>query len=238
MTNYILHPSQTRGLADHGWLVSRHTFSFADYYNPERMNFGALRVLNDDVVAGGKGFGTHPHANMEIISIPLAGDLEHRDSMGNTFVIRQGDIQVMSAGSGITHSEYNKNPDKPVEFLQIWIVPNQKQVTPRYGQLSMDESTLRNRFQQIVSPLGGGEGVWIHQDAWFHLGYFDRDVVTEYQLKKPGDGVYLFVIQGDALVDGHEVHERDGLGIVGARSLSIRTKSEDARILLMEVPMG
>lgn len=237
MTNYILHPSQTRGLADHGWLVSRHTFSFADYCNPERMNFGALRVLNDDVVAGGKGFGTHPHANMEIISIPLEGDLEHRDSMGNVSVIRQGDIQVMSAGSGITHSEYNKNPDKPVEFLQIWIVPNQKQVTPRYGKLSLDEATLRNRFQPIVSPQGGVEGVWIHQEAWFHLGHFDQDVVAQYQLKKPGNGVYLFVIKGDAIVDGHELHERDGLGIVGAQSLAIQSKSDDARILLMEVPM-
>ena len=237
MTNYILHPSQTRGLADHGWLVSRHTFSFADYYNPDRMNFGALRVLNDDVVAGGKGFGTHPHANMEIISIPLEGDLEHRDSMGNISVIRQGDIQVMSAGSGITHSEYNKNLDKPVKFLQIWVVPNQKQVTPRYGQLSLDETTLRNRFQQIVSPQGGGDGVWIHQEAWFHLGCFEKDFVAEYPMKKSGNGVYLFVIQGDATVDGHELHERDGLGIVGAQSLAIQSNSNDARILLMEVPM-
>src|SRR5690606_20497754 len=174
----IIHRANTRGYANHGWLKSYHTFSFANYYDPERMHFGALRVLNDDTVAGGMGFGKHPHNNMEIISIPLDGDLEHQDSMGNTAVIRNGDIQVMSAGTGIYHSEYNKNKDKPVKFLQIWVIPNKGNVEPRYDQVTLNVADRHNKLQQIVSPKDGGEGVWIHQDAWFHLGKFDENFVS------------------------------------------------------------
>ena len=172
--NSVIHKAETRGHANHGWLNSHHSFSFANYYNPERMNFGVLRVLNDDQVQKGQGFGTHPHDNMEIISIPLEGDLEHKDSMGNTTVIKEGEIQVMSAGTGIQHSEYNKNLDKDVKFLQIWIFPNQKNVTPRYDQISITELAEDNKFYQILSPNKDDQGVWIHQDAWFNMGNLSK----------------------------------------------------------------
>ena len=184
MANTVLHKANTRGDANHGWLHSKHTFSFANYYNPERMHFGVLRVLNDDKVAPAKGFGTHPHDNMEIISIPLEGDLEHKDSMGNVSVIRHGDIQVMSAGSGITHSEYNKNSNEEVKFLQIWLFPNKRNVTPRYDQITLNDTDRKNKLQQILSPDPNDAGVWIHQDAWFHLGEFDKAFTIPYSLKK------------------------------------------------------
>lgn len=237
MTKTILHKSETRGDADHGWLHSSHTFSFANYYDPERVHFGALRVLNDDYVAAGKGFGTHPHENMEIISIPLEGDLEHKDSMGNISVIRNGDVQVMSAGTGITHSEYNKNKDKPVKFLQIWVFPNKDNVKPRYGQITLDNSQRRNKLQQIVSPNENDEGAWIHQDAWFHLGTFDLGFSTVYSIKQTGNGVYAFVIRGDITIDGISLNERDGLGIWDTDNFTIGSASADAEVLLMEVPM-
>jgi len=233
----VLHKADTRGHANHGWLNSHHSFSFANYYNPERMNFGVLRVLNDDRVAPGRGFGTHPHDNMEIISIPLEGDLEHKDSMGNTAVIRQGDVQVMSAGTGIFHSEYNKNTDQEVKFLQIWLFPNEKGVEPRYDQISLDESKLRNRLHQILSPDPADEGVWIHQDAWFHLGDLEAGYTDTYTLHKPGNGVYAFVLEGDVTIAGQELNRRDGFGIWDTDHIEIRANT-DARLLLMEVPMA
>ncbi len=233
----VLHKAETRGHADHGWLDTYHTFSFANYYNPERMQFGALRVLNDDIVAAGKGFPTHPHANMEIISIPLKGDLEHKDSMGNIAVIREGDIQVMSAGTGITHSEYNKNPDREVNFLQIWIIPNRKNVQPRYDQLSIKKIATENSFSQIVSPREDDQGVWIHQDAWFHIGSFEAGRTTTYRLKKADNGVYAFMLEGDAEIAGHQLKARDGVGIWEANEIST-TALTNNRILLMEVPMA
>ena len=175
MKNTIIHKAATRGVANHGWLHSFHSFSFASYYNPERIHFGALRVLNDDTVSGGMGFGAHPHDNMEIISIPLQGDLEHKDSMGNTTVIKHGDIQVMSAGTGIQHSEYNKNKEEQVKFLQIWIFPNKKDVTPRYDQITLDVKDRQNQLQQILSPNADDAGVWIHQDAWIHMATMDEN---------------------------------------------------------------
>jgi len=202
MTKTILHKSETRGHANHGWLESYHTFSFANYYNPERMHFGVLRVLNDDRVNPGMGFGAHPHDNMEIISIPLEGDLEHKDSMGNVATIKHGDIQVLSAGTGIQHSEYNRNQNQLVKFLQIWIFPNKKNVTPRYDQITLDVSQRHNKLQQIISPNESDEGVWIHQDAWFHMGTFDANIETNYQFKKSGNGVYAFVLKGDFMIEG------------------------------------
>ncbi len=234
----ILHKAATRGDANHGWLHSRHTFSFANYYNPERMHFGVLRVLNDDFVEAGMGFGTHPHDNMEIISIPLEGDLEHKDSMGNVAVIKNGDVQVMSAGTGITHSEYNKNKDKPVKFLQIWVFPNRKNVKPRYDQITLNLADRRNKLQQILSPNADDEGVWIHQDAWFHLGKFDEGFSIDYDIKKNGNGVYAFVLKGDITIDETVLNERDGLGIWNTDKISIMANSQDAEILLMEVPMN
>lgn len=238
MAKTVLHTSSTRGHADHGWLQSYHTFSFAGHHNPERIHFGVLRVLNDDAVKGGMGFGKHPHDNMEIISIPLEGDLEHKDSMGNTTVIRKGDIQVMSAGTGIQHSEYNKNADETVKFLQIWIFPNKKYVQPRYDQISLDEQQRKNRLQQILSPNPDDEGVWIHQDAWFHMATFDNQVSTDYPLKKQGNGVYAFVLEGKFTINGIQLDRRDGLGIWETDLLNITAESDGAEILLMEVPMS
>jgi hypothetical protein len=232
----VIHRANTRGHANHGWLDSHHTFSFAGYYNPDRMNFGVLRVLNDDVVSQGRGFGTHPHDNMEIISIPLEGDLEHKDSMGNTTVIRQGDVQVMSAGTGIYHSEYNKNADQPVKFLQIWVFPNQKDVTPRYDQITLDPHRLRNQLSQVLSPNPEDDGVWVHQNAWFHMGELEAGFQTTYQLKDPANGVYAFIIKGDVTLNGQALHQRDGMGVWETDELTI-TADSDARVLLMEVPM-
>jgi len=235
--NSVIHKADSRGKADHGWLVSNHTFSFANYHNPERMHFGVLRVLNDDTVEAGRGFGTHPHDNMEIISIPLEGDLEHKDSMGNTAVIRSGDIQVMSAGTGIMHSEFNKNDDQRVKFLQIWVYPNKRNVTPRYDQITLDKTKSKNKFQQILSPNPDDEGVWIHQEAWFHLGNFENNTETDYQVKKKGNGVYAFIIQGSAEIEGQPLAERDGFGVWNVENLQIKATSDHTEILLMDVPM-
>lgn len=237
MENTVLHRAETRGHANHGWLDSKHTFSFAHYHNPERMHFGVLRVLNDDTVQGGMGFGTHPHDNMEIISIPLEGDLEHRDSLGNAAVIRNGDVQVMSAGTGIRHSEYNKNKDQQVKFLQIWVFPNKRQVTPRYDQITLNVADRQNRLQQILSPNPNDEGVWIHQDAWFHLGRFDEGKKADYQIKKQGNGVYAFVISGQFSLQGIALNTRDGLGIWDVKDLHLESLAPNSEILLMDVPM-
>ena len=236
MANMILHRATERGHANHGWLNSYHSFSFAGYYNPDKMNFGVLRVLNDDTVDPGEGFGTHPHNNMEIISIPLEGDLEHKDSIGNTAVIKQGDIQVMSAGTGIYHSEYNKNRDKQVKFLQIWVIPREKGVKPRYDQITLNETDRLNKFQQILSPNADDAGVWIHQDAWFNLGKFDKEVSTEYKLNKTGNGVYAFVLKGSATINGQQLNNRDAVGVWNTDAFTVQAKP-GAEILLMEVPM-
>jgi redox-sensitive bicupin YhaK (pirin superfamily) len=237
MKLYDLHTADSRGAANHGWLQSYHTFSFANYYNASRVHFGALRVLNDDTVSGGMGFGQHPHDNMEIISIPLSGDLEHQDSMGNKAVIRHGDIQAMSAGTGIYHSEYNLSKESTVKFLQIWVFPNKKNVTPRYDQISLSAADRHNQFQQILSPNADDAGVWIHQDAWFHLGKFDQDISKEYAIKKAGNGVYAFVLSGSFEIDEHVLQARDGLGIREAKEIELKSLTQDAEILLMEVPM-
>jgi quercetin 2,3-dioxygenase len=236
MTNTILYKANTRGHADHGWLNSYHSFSFANYHNPERVHFGALRVLNDDTVAPGKGFGTHHHDNMEIISIPLEGELEHKDSMGTVAVIKKGDVQVMSAGTGIMHSEYNKSSEKPVKFLQIWVIPNKHNVTPRYGQITLNAEDRHNKLQQILSPNLEDEGVWIHQNAWFYLGKFDKGVTADYALRAKENGVYAFILSGDVTINDQKLNTRDGLGIWNTDTFSIKADS-DAEILLMEVPM-
>ncbi len=236
MENIVLHKANTRGNANHGWLQSFHTFSFANYFNPERVHFGALRVLNDDTVAAGMGFGTHPHDNMEIISIPLEGDLEHQDSMGNKTVIKKGDIQVMSAGTGVRHSEYNKNADKEVKFLQIWVFPSKRNVAPRYDQITLNEDERHNVLQQVLSPNPDDEGVWINQDAWFHMGKFDAGITKEYSFKKEGNGLYVFVLKGAVSVNDQALDTRDGLGIWNTDKVTI-TATTDAEFLLMEVPM-
>ncbi len=234
--NHVLHRADTRGHAKHGWLESYHSFSFASYYSPERMHFGALRVLNDDTVAPAMGFGTHPHDNMEIISIPLQGDLEHKDSMGTVAVIKEGDIQVMSAGTGIKHSEYNKNSDREVKFLQIWVIPKERDVTPRYDQISLQEIEQANTLYQILSPHTEDQGVWIHQDAWFHMGRFTGDISENYSVRKPGNGVYFFVLDGKLEVEGHSLGQRDALGIWDTDSIQLQSLGH-SQVLLMEVPM-
>jgi hypothetical protein len=195
-----------------------------------------LRVLNDDIVSAGMGFGTHPHDNMEIISLPLEGDLEHKDSMGTVSVINHGDIQVMSAGTGITHSEYNKNRDKPVKFLQIWVFPNVKNVKPRYDQITLNLADRHNRLQQILSPNQDDDGVWIYQNAWFHLGRFDKGFTTQYEIKAKGNGVYVFILSGNITVLENKLESRDGMGIWNAENLTFTANSE-SELLLMEVPM-
>lgn len=232
----VLHRSETRGHANHGWLNAKHSFSFANYYDPERIHFGALRVLNDDIVAPGMGFGSHPHDNMEIITIPLEGDLEHKDSMGCHGVIKAGDVQVISAGTGIYHSEFNHNPDLPINLLQIWIFPNKKEVEPRYEQMSIRDLQAPNQFYQILSPNPDDAGVWIHQDSWFYLGDFDTATQEEYVIKKEGNGVYAFVIKGSTSLGGQTLNERDALGIWETDSFSVATEA-NSRVLLIEVPM-
>lgn len=235
--NTIIHKAETRGKANHGWLNSHHTFSFANYYNPDRMNFGVLRVLNDDIVQGGMGFGTHPHDNMEIISIPLEGDLEHKDSMGNVAVIKEGDVQIMSAGTGITHSEKNKNRDKDVKFLQIWVFPKTKNITPQYDQVSIREIAKENKFYQVVSPNKEEQGVQINQDAWFNLGDFSEGHIEKYTIKKQGNGIYAFILNGEVEIENKKLSGRDGIGIWNTQNITVKAIN-NARVLLMEIPMA
>ena len=237
MATTVLHKADTRGHADHGWLNAYHSFSFASWYNPERVQFGTLRVLNDDTVAAGMGFGTHPHDNMEIITIPLEGDLAHKDSMGNQATIKTGDVQVMSAGTGIQHSEFNPNADLRTKLFQIWLFPKTRNVEPRYQQITLDTTEQKNNFAQVLSPNPDDAGVWIHQDAWFHLADFEAGFSKQYEVKKEGNGMYVFVISGTITVDGQELETRDGLGITDFKTLDIKATT-DAKFLLMEIPMS
>lgn len=234
--NVILHKADSRGLADHGWLLSRHTFSFASYHNPERVHFGLLRVINDDIVQPAMGFGTHPHENMEIISIPLAGSLKHQDSMGNTHTVSAGEVQVMSAGSGVTHSEYNASDREEVNFLQIWIFPKEKDIVPRYGQRRFDRGERQNRFQTLVSPDNGSETIWINQEAWFSMAALESGTTLCYRKHRAESGVYFFVIEGALEVGHNSLERRDGLAVRTESDISISAHS-NAELLCIEVPM-
>ena len=236
MATTVLHKADKRGNANHGWLNAYHSFSFASWYNPDRVNFGALRVLNDDTIAPGMGFGTHPHDNMEIITIPLEGDLAHKDSMGNESTIKNGDVQVMSAGTGIRHSEFNPNADQRTKLFQIWLFPKKRDVAPRYQQITLDKSLEKNDFAQILSPNPDDAGVWIHQDAWFYLSDFDKDFSKKLALKKEGNGFYIFNIEGEIEVNGQKLETRDGLGISDIAEIEIKANNA-AKFLVMEVPM-
>jgi quercetin 2,3-dioxygenase len=237
MSRKIIHKANTRGRANHGWLDSHHTFSFANYYSPERMNFGLLRVLNDDIVAPGMGFGAHPHDNMEIISIPLSGELAHQDSTGNKKVIRTNDVQIMSAGSGLTHSEFNNSKTDQVNFLQIWVFPKEQNIKPRYEQKTFNPAERQNKLQTVVSPEKDAESIWINQDAWFTLGTLKSGFAEEYKLHQNGDGVYAFVLEGEVEIDGEKLNKRDGMGVYDTQSITIKA-STDAELLLMEIPMN
>ena len=234
--NSVVHKANTRGHADHGWLKANHSFSFANYYNPARMNFGVIRVLNDDSIAPKRGFGTHPHDNMEIITIPLEGDLKHQDNMGNGTVIKNGDIQVMSAGTGITHSEITANSDSHCKLLQIWLFPNKKNVTPRYDQIAISSIAKKNKLYQILSPNKNDQGVWIHQNAWFHIGEYVNKSKDEYVLRRNGNGIYFFVIEGEVNINDQVLSKRDGMGIWEIDQISFEAKA-NSKILLMEVPL-
>jgi len=231
-----LHKAETRGKADHGWLNSHHTFSFASYHNPERVRFGLLRVLNDDIVQAGEGFGTHPHDNMEIISIPLSGALAHKDSTGNEHVINTGDVQIMSAGSGLYHSEYNASTKEAVNFLQIWVFPKERDIEPRYDQRSYDPDDRKNKFQLVVSPEKEGSSLWINQDSYFSLTDLEKGSSIEYKLHNPVNGIYLFLIEGSIRAGEIQLNKRDGLGIEDTNSINL-TAAENSQLLLIEVPM-
>ncbi len=230
----IYYKADQRGHENHGWLNAYHSFSFANYYDPEKIHFGALRVLNDDTIAPGEGFGTHPHDNMEIITILLSGALEHQDSMGNHGVIRNGEIQVMSAGTGIQHSEFNHNKDQELKLLQIWVYPNQQNVEPRYDQISLPQK--ENELIQIVSPDKNDDGVWIHQNAWFHLGNLNSGWNCNYTLKGNNHGVFIFVIEGKIEINNQVLGKRDALSVSETNHFQIRALN-DSKILLMEVPL-
>ena len=232
----VHHPANKRGGSHHGWLKSKHTFSFADYYDSSRVGFGALKVINDDYVEGGHGFGSHSHRNIEIVSIPLSGALVHKDDMGNESIITSGEIQIMSAGMGVVHSEMNASLDIPVKFLQIWIEPNKKDVTPRYQQVSIVDLLNRNAFNQVLSPNADDAGVWIHQNAWFNVGEFDKGLTQAYLLNDTTNGVYVFVISGSVLIDGKVLQPRDGLGITEIDHFTMNAIT-DAQVLVMEVPV-
>ncbi|MGE3725804.1 MAG: pirin family protein [Candidatus Sericytochromatia bacterium] len=231
----VLHRAESRGHANHGWLDSYHSFSFASYFDPERVQFGALRVLNDDKVLGGQGFGKHPHQNMEIVSIPLSGSLAHKDSMGSVEVIKTGDVQIMSAGTGVFHSEFNHDANQSVNFLQIWILPQKQNIQPRYEQQSFSQAERLNQWQTVVSPEPG-KGVWINQEAWFSRVDLSAEQEISYTPHSPDHGMYLFVLAGKIVTAQEELHQRDGLGVWGTDKLTLKA-TEASEVLLIEVPM-
>lgn len=233
---FIVHKASDRGFADHGWLQAAHSFSFAGYYNPEKIHFGVLRVLNDDIVAPGMGFGQHPHDNMEIITIPLSGAVKHKDSMGNEGVIQYGEVQVMSAGAGVTHSEFNNSRNEYLKLLQIWIFPNKKNVTPRYDQIKYDIKEMHKNWLQLVSPSSQDNGTWIYQDAWIHMGIFEKNDFAEYELHNEQSGVYIFVISGKLRFLDNELNTRDAIGIWQTKSVRLNFES-NTQVLIIEVPM-
>ena len=236
---YIIHKSNSRGSADYGWLKTNYSFSFAEYMNPDRMGFGALRVLNDDIIAGGKGFGAHPHNNMDIITVTLSGGLEHKDNMGNVSVSKAGDVQVMSAGSGVFHSEFNAHPDTDLTLLQIWVIPNKMNVLPRYEHRYFDIQSKVNTWHQIIKPIDSQEeGIGIYQEAWFQRAMLERDKRLEYNLKNSQNGIYLFVISGQIIIGNNiELKTRDAVGIENIDEEISILANEKADILLMEVPI-
>ena len=234
----LLHTSERRGFANHGWLKSHHTFSFASYYNPERMNFGALRVLNDDVVQPKMGFGTHPHENMEIISIPITGALSHKDSMGNKRAIEVNEVQVMSAGTGLTHSEFNDSKTDEVNFLQLWIIPETKDVEPNYEQRKFDGNKQLNQLQTLVAPKDKpeGEALPICQQAYIYRSKLEAGKQLDIEVKSPDNGLYIFNIEGNLEIEGFAVKRRDAIGITEKRKVTVSSKT-DSRFIVIEVPM-
>jgi quercetin 2,3-dioxygenase len=231
-----IHRSGDRGAANHGWLNAKHSFSFAGYHNPDKVHFGALRVLNDDIIAGGGGFPTHPHDNMEIVTIPLKGALQHKDSTGGQGIIQAGDVQIMSAGTGVQHSEFNASATEAVNLFQCWLFPKERNITPRYGQRSFDVADRINKWQTVVSPVEADNALWINQDAKFSLTKLTAGTTLDYNNAFEGNGVYLMVINGTITVGEQTFSDRDAAGIAEADSFSI-TAGTDAELMAIEVPM-
>ena len=232
----IFYPANERGTNDIGWLKANFSFSFGPYYNPKKMNFGVLRVLNDDIIAAGGGFGTHPHDNMEIITIPLKGALEHKDSMGNIGVIQAGEAQVMSAGTGVMHSEYNHSHTNDANTLQIWLFPKEMNIEPRYDQKNFTNKLKLNELTTLISPEKTSDTLWINQDATFSMGDFEAGETINYTMKTPGNGAYIFVIVGSAKINGQQLNKRDAIGVYDTGSLFIETEAF-TRLLIMDIPM-
>jgi redox-sensitive bicupin YhaK (pirin superfamily) len=232
----IIHKADSRGYADFGWLKTHYTFSFANYYNPARINFGTLRVLNDDFIAGGEGFGKHPHNNMEIITIPIQGQLRHTDSMGHTMVIEPNEVQVMTAGTGITHAEFNNSTEIPVKLFQIWIFPEKQNITPRYDQKKFDPLESFNKWQCLVSPDKRNNSLTIHQKAWISRSKISTNKTLDYQLNLNNNGIYLFIIEGQINLNGITLNRRDGIGIWNTNSISVNAL-EESDVLLLEIPI-
>ena len=236
--NYTIHKNNSRGNADHGWLKSQHSFSFASYYNPNRMGFGKLRVINDDIVAPSMGFGTHPHQNMEIISIPLSGALHHKDSQGNETIIRHGEVQIMSAGTGVYHSEYNASNTEDVNFLQIWIKPEQMNIHPRYDQKKFLASERKNSWQIIVSPLSSDDkGIKINQKAWLSLIDLEKSAHIDYTFKDQSNGVYFFILKGNAEINNQTLNTKDAIAFDELGLINIKAE-ESLSLLAIEVPLS
>lgn len=232
----IIYLSSSRGNADYGWLKTHYSFSFSNYYNPERIHFGMLRVLNDDTIAAGKGFGEHPHDNMEIVTIPIEGSLAHKDSMGNSSVIKNGEVQIMSAGTGIFHSEFNASTIEQTRLFQIWVFPKEKNIQPRYDQKLFSIEERKNNFQTVVAPDKKNGALWINQDAFLSLGNFEKGRVEEYSIKYSGNGAFVFVIEGEIEIDGTKLERRDAMGISETEKISLKTNS-NVEVLIIEVPM-
>lgn len=232
----LFHSASARGHADHGWLNAHHSFSFANWYDPSKVHFGMLRVLNDDIIAGGEGFGTHPHNDMEIITIILDGALEHKDSMGNGSVIKPGDVQVMSAGTGVMHSEFNPLPTKATNLFQLWIFPKEKNIAPRYDQKTFNESNRHNSIQTVVSGFKKSDELYIHQDAAIALTNLDANTSIDYTMNKTGNGAYIMVINGKAEIEGTTLNRRDAIGVWETDKVKINA-SEKTELIIIEVPM-
>ena len=233
----ILYSAKDRGSADYGWLKPNYYFSFSNYHNPSKVNFGLLRVLNDDFIMGGGAFPTHPHDNMEIVTIPFTGAIQHKDSTGSEGLIKAGDIQIMSAGSGIQHSEANASATEPLTIFQIWVFPKDRDITPRHDQRSFDVTKRDNQWQIIVSPRAEDDALWINQDARFALTNVSAGNSIEYKNAFTGNGVFLVVINGSVEINGTKLNKRDALGISEADAFTINA-SVDSELLAIEVPMG
>jgi redox-sensitive bicupin YhaK (pirin superfamily) len=232
----IFYPANERGTSDHGWLKANFSFSFASYYHPDKVHFGALRVLNDDIIAGGMGFGAHPHDNMEIITIPLSGALEHNDSMGNRGVIHAGEVQVMSAGTGVQHSEFNHSKTEAANTLQIWLFPRERNVEPRYDQKDFKPAFKQNQLTTLVSPYKNGDALWINQDATFSMGSFDAGQQINYNISRPENGAYVFILEGAVKINDQLLNKKDAIGVYDISSIVIDTQ-ESTRLLIIDVPM-